>query len=156
MSNAIDTFIYEGITRYKKANEVYHTFRRELQNKLQLIIKTRDDWGDIVPDLDSIKSTTYWPEYPLINARVQCEWHGEQIIIMIALNWYDSGDDLPLLALWIEKGRKYWPSQESFAWSEDFTFEKSQLRYKPNPDSYVLEDEFDKIFNEFLNFTSKY
>ena len=156
MSSEIDTFLYEGMSRYKKANEVYHTFRRELQSKLQLILKTREDWGDIEPDIETIKSTTYWPEYPLINARITCDWKGKSIVIVIAVNLYDVEDDFPVLCLWIEKGKKYWPSQEVFVWSNEFTYEKHQLRFQPNSDSFILEDDFEKLFNEFVSYVTLY
>ncbi|PIP77874.1 MAG: hypothetical protein COZ80_01455 [Ignavibacteria bacterium CG_4_8_14_3_um_filter_37_9] len=152
MSREIDTFINEGFSRYKKATDVYNTFRKELQNKLQLILKTRQDWGLVVPQLESIKSTTFWPEYPLLNARITCEYKEKQLIIVIAVNWYQSETDIPFLGLWIEKGKEFWLTQDQFNWNSQFKYIDHGLRFYPNPENYGLEEHFNDLLDEFLRY----
>ncbi len=90
-------FVEEGMKRYKQAALVLVSFGKEVESLLQSILKKRKDWGPFKPDKKSkaVKSTKYWSEYPLLNARIQGTLHEESLAIGLDINWYQSETDYP-------------------------------------------------------------
>jgi hypothetical protein len=152
MNNETENFLKEGIKRYKQASEIYFTFRKELQNKLQLILKTRKNWGLLKPNISSVKSTYFAPDYPLLNSRIVCELNSKTLTIVIAVNWYQSENDFPFFVLWIEKDTDFITKQEQFNLNSNFEFKENGLRLNINPENYEIEKDFNSIIDEFLRF----
>lgn len=157
MNIETENFIKEGLKRYKQASEVYFTFRKELQNKLQAILKARKDWGLLKPNISSVKSTTFGQDYPLLNSRIDCDFNGKILTLVIAVNWYQSESDFPFFELWIEKADADFSSkQDLFNWDSEFSLENKAICYYPNPENYNLDKDFNKLLDEFIRFINKF
>lgn len=155
MSKEKDEFIKEGIQRYKQATNIYFTFRKELQDKLQNILRKRKQWARLNPDFQSIKSTTFGQDYPLLNARINCSFDDEVLTIVIAVNWYQSETDFPFFTVWLENGTGRQEKLERFEWNESYKFIEKSLRFYPDPESYNLEKDFEALLDEFIRYFDK-
>ena len=152
MKNANEFFIIEGLKRYKQANIVYNTFRRELQNKLQSILKKRTDWGMLKPNMRSVKSTNFGQDYPLINGRIDCQIQDKLLTIVLAVNWYQSDTDTPLFSLWVEPEGDLLFKMEQYNWSSPYEFSRKQLIIQPDADNFDIDKEFNMLIDEFIRF----
>ncbi len=158
MNKEINDFITAGIQRYKQATETYFTFRKELQDKLQSVLKTRENWGLLKPNINSIKSTTFGQEYPLLNSRINCKFAGKDLTLVIAVNWYQSENDFPFFTVWTEKTAdltNLMLKQKQYNWNSNFKYEKDALRFYPNPDNYNIETDFNNLLDEFIKFINE-
>ena len=143
-------FIKEGISRYKQATEVYFSFRREMQNMLQDKLKRRKQWEGLKPNLKSVKSTTYGQDYPLLNARIQVEKGEESLILVIAINWYQSELDFPFFEVWLENENSYSKILQDQEWPENYECINSRLRFYPDREKYETGDIIDGLLDEYL------
>ena len=150
MTKKTDKFLKEGISRYKQATYVYFTFRRELQDKLQIILKNYNSWGKLKPDFKSIKSTTYGQDYPLLNARISFLKEDELLTMTIAVNWYNSENDFPFFEVFLENENNRASLFEQFNWNPPFDINGRSLRYFPDPEKYDLDKDLTALLNEFV------
>jgi len=148
MNKETDKFIREGIIRYKQANQIYLTFRSEMQNKLQSILKKRKRWGKLIPDFNSVRSTRF--SGAALNARIKVEHEGIVQIIVIIIDWQISDNDFPYFCVWLEDSNNRILDIQEIDWSDDYFYENKTLQYKPNPDDYDLEKDFDRLLDEFI------
>ena len=155
MSKETNHFIREGIQKYKQATNTYFSFRKELQNKLQFILKNHKTWGKLKPNFKSVKSTTFGQDYPLLNARINCDFNTEKLVLVIGVNWYQSESDFPFFTVWLEKDNTFFNIQEQFTWNPPYKYEERSLRYFPNQDDYDLKKDFEGLLNEFIRFYNK-
>lgn len=87
MDKKTEKFVAEGMKRYKQAFNVLVKFGKEIEAQLKAILNNRKNWGQFKPKQEAYaKSTTYWSAYPLLNARLEGEFKGEYIKIVIAVN----------------------------------------------------------------------
>ncbi|MGM0609153.1 MAG: hypothetical protein ACQESP_12150 [Candidatus Muiribacteriota bacterium] len=155
MSKDIDKFIEKGMGRYKKAAYVLVNFGKETENRLQSILEKREEWGNFLPKQNArAKSTTYWSEYPLLNARLEGVLNNEEVKIMISVNWYQSEGDYPFYSVKIESKNDYRPLLEGFDWNSGFEFNQDALRFYPDPNDFDLERDFNILLDEFNRFLS--
>jgi len=155
MNKEQEHFLKEGITRYKQATAVYFNFRKEIQNTLQEILKSNRSWGNLEPDFKSVKSTSFGQDYPLLNARIKLNRDQEELILVIAINWYQSETDFPFFSLWIENNESFTYIMESHIWDDKFEFSDSSLRYHPDQENYDIQKDFNSLLNAFTNFCLK-
>lgn len=148
MNKETDKFIREGIKRYKQANQVYLTFRSEMQNKLQSILKNRKRWRKLNPDFNSVRSTRF--SGAALNARIKVKYEDIVQIIVIIIDWEISDNDFPYFCVWLEDSNNRILDIQKIDWSDDYFYENKTLKYKPNPDNYDLEKDFDRLLNEFI------
>jgi hypothetical protein len=151
MKNEADQFIAEGMTRYEQASSVLVTFRREVEAKLKSILNSRTDWGQFTPNINAqaIK-TTFGKDYPLLNAKLDGEYKGDPLKIVIAVNWYQSQSDYPFYNVWLEPTDKSPSYLEEFVWDSEFEFEDGGLRFYPEPDDFDLARDFNILLDEFI------
>lgn len=143
-------FIKEGIPRYKQATEVYFSFRKEMQNALQEILKKRKQWSGLQPDYKSIKSTNFGQDYPLLNARVVLQKKEESLILVIAVNWYESETDFPFFTVWLENENSFSTLLKNYNWNDKYDAVDARLIYRPDPENYDLSDIIDGLLDEYL------
>jgi len=148
MSKETDLFIKEGISRYKQANQVYLTFRDEMQKKLQSILRNRKNWGTLKPNFKSIRSTLF--KGAALNARIKVECDGVVQIIVIVIDWQISETDFPYFCVWLEDSNNKIIHTKQINWSDNYFYEDKSLRFKPNPDNYNLEKDFSLLLDEFI------
>jgi hypothetical protein len=148
MSKENDRFIKEGIKRYKQADLVYHTFRSEMQKKLQSILLNRKIWGNLKPDFKSIRSTTF--KGAALNARIRAEYKGEVKIIVIIIDWQLSETDFPYFCVWLEDSKNTIISVEEIDWGDKYFYENKTLQYRPDPETYDLKKDFNNLLDEFI------
>jgi len=146
-------FLEEGMKRYKQAAMVMVAFGKEVESILQSVLQKHDDWGNFKPVSGArAKSTTYWSNYPLLNAKIEGKYKNERIILSLAVNWYKSKGDYPYYSIGIENTDKFLDLESDFDWSKDFEFVDKDLRYYPDPKSFDIEGDLKKILEEFSRF----
>jgi hypothetical protein len=150
MTKNTDEFLKEGISRYKQATLVYFTFRKELQNKLQSILRNHKDWGILVPDFKTIRSTTYGQDYPGLNARISFKKSEEILIMTIVVNWFMSDNDFPLFEVFLENENNHTTKFGHISWNHPYELNDRSLRFYPDPKNYDLEKDFHELISEFL------
>ena len=148
MNKETDKFIKEGIIRYKQANQVYLTFRSEMQKKLQSILKKRKRWGKLKSDFNSIRSTRF--SGAALNARIKVKYEGVVQIIVIIIDWEISESDFPYFCVWLEDSNNRILEVKEIDWGDDYFYKNKTLQYKPNPDTYDLEKDFGELLDEFF------
>ena len=149
MTKETDNFIKEGILRYKQANQVYLTFRNEMQKKLQSILRKRKNWGKLKPNFKNIRSTRF--KGAALNARIKVEYEGVVQIIVIIIDWQISESDFPYFRVWLEDSNNKIIYTKQINWSDDYFYEDKSLRFKPDPDNYDLEKDFNDLLDEFIS-----
>jgi hypothetical protein len=156
MKNETEEFLAEGMIRYKQAASVLVSFGKEVEARLKSILNKRRDWGQFIPKGDTrAKSTTYWSEYPLLNAKLDGEFKGDNVKIVIAVNWYQSQSDYPFYYVRIESVDQYLARLWQYEWDSKFEFKKKALRFYPNPDDFDLARDFDALLDEFIGFLTE-
>ena len=148
MSKENDQFIKEGIKRYKQAHLIYHTFRSEMQKKLQSILKNYKKWGKLKPDFKSIRSTHFGGA--ALNARIKVEYEGVIQIIVIVIDWQIDESDFPYFCVWLEDSNNKIQEVQEIEWDDKYFYENKTLMYKPDPDNYDLKKDFNDLLNEFI------
>lgn len=156
MNKETEKFIAEGMMRYKQASNVLVNFGKEAEAQLKKILTNRKNWGQFTPKQGAqAKSTTYWSAYPLLNAKLDGEFRGQNVKIVIAVNWFQSETDYPFYAVWIEPTDQYFAMLEQYDWSSEFEFKEKALRFSPNPDDFNLVRDFNGLLNEFVRFLNE-
>ncbi|MEQ1732082.1 MAG: hypothetical protein ABL940_00325 [Bacteroidia bacterium] len=150
MNNEHINFVKEGILKYKSATNTYFSFRKYVKEELQEILKEKQNWSGFTPNLKSIKSTTYGDSYPLINARVECEYNGQKLTLTIAINWYQADADIPFYCVWFESD-----SLLGETLNENYSLVQNQLRFYPNFEQLNMKQDFNLLIDEYLSLFSK-
>ena len=133
MSNkATEKFIEEGFKRYKEASKVMVSFGKQLESKLKSILENRNEWANFTKKEARATSTKYGLAYPLLNAKLKGKLKNKniEILICIAISWYQSESDYPLYTLWMEN-----PYRNDQTLEEKFsTLEKKfeDFKWEPN------------------------
>lgn len=153
MKNETGEFIAEGMIRYKQATSVLVSFRKEVEDKLKSILNNRRDWGQFIPkgDTHAIKST-FGSAYPLLNAKLEGEYKGDDVKVVIAVNWYQSESDYPFYCVWIEPTNQHLTLLREYEWGPNFEFKEDALRFDPRPDDFDMVRDFDALLDEFIGF----
>jgi len=124
MDKEIRQFVEEGVKRYKEASRLMVLFGKTIESELQSILTTRKEWGKFKPDVAKKKrSTTFWHEYPYLNADIFGKISQKQCTIRIAINWYGSGTDYPHYEIRLEKGADEELSNKFMEYNENSIFE---------------------------------
>jgi len=153
MTKKIDNFIEEGMKRYKEASYMLVRFGKEVEKRLKKILEKREDWGQFSPKVGaSAKSTSYWSEYPLLNAKIDGVLRGKEITIMIAVNWWEADSEYPFYSVCIEPQGGFPELPENFENTSGIEHEGDSLRFYPNPDDFNIERDFNLLLDEFVRF----
>ena len=160
MSNeATEKFIEEGFKRYKEASKVMVYFGKLLESKLKSILENRNEWANFIKKEARAKSTMYWSEYPLLNAKLKGKLKDKDkdIEIVISINWYQSELDYPFYSLWMEHSPPTLKEKfKRFEWGSNCKHyddgKKNQLTYIPKPEDFNLERDFNILLDEFNRF----
>ena len=153
MDKELKQFIEEGVKRYKEASRLMVLFGKTIESELQGILSTRKDWGKFKPDKTKKKrSTTFWHEYPYLNADIFGEIRQKPCTIRIAINWYGSDIDYPYYEIRLEKGADEELSNKFIAYNESSVFEvrENTIILVPNPKDFNLHRDFKKLIDEFI------
>jgi len=143
-------FIEEGILRYKSATSTYVSFMKLVEKELQNILKDRKNWKNLEPNYKTIKSTRYGVEYPLLNSRIECNYKGQKIKLIIAINWYDSDKDTPYYSIWSDEDNFIKNSVEDA--NEEFFVGDKGLRFYPDFSDINLKRDFNFLIDEYLKY----
>jgi len=139
MDKEIRQFVEEGVKRYKEASRLMVLFGKTIESELQSILTTRKEWGKFKPDVAKKKrSTTFWHEYPYLNADIFGKISQKQCTIRIAINWYGSGTDYPHYEIRLEKGADEELSNKFMEYNENSIFEvrENSIILCPNPEDF--------------------
>jgi len=153
MDKEIEQFIEEGVKRYKEASRLMVLFGKTIEGELQGILSARKDWEKFKPDKTKKKrSTTFWHEYPYLNADIFGKIGQKPCTIRIAINWYGSDKDYPYYEIRLEKGVDEELSNKFMAYSENSVFEvrENSIILIPNPKDFNLHQDFNKLIDEFI------
>ena len=149
----MNDFLFEGMKKYGEAAKVMVKFGKTIEAQLKEILDSRKNWGEFTPVADAkAKSTTYWSEYPLLNARINTKWNDKEVLITIAINWYDSKSDYPFYCIWLGPNELLndYLSTVSILENESFKIDNHGLNFYPDPDDFNLERDFNKLMDMFL------
>ena len=152
-------FLSEGMKRYKEASQLMILFGRNVQNQLQEILTQRGSWGPFKPDETRKKrSTTYWHEYPLLNADIFGSIDKKSCTIRIAVNWYQSESSYPFYMCGLENGAdenvlKLFKNHNRK--NSDFEIGERVVIYRPDPEDFNLSRDFNILIDEFVLILSK-
>jgi hypothetical protein len=156
MDEKTEKFIAEGMMRYKQASNVLVKFGKEIESQLKVILNNRNHWGQFKPKQDAYaKSTTYWSAYPLLNGKLDGEFKGDKVKIVIAVNWFQSETDYPYYSVRIEPIDQYMQLLEQYEWSSNFEFKEGALCFYPNHGDFNLARDFEGLLDEFARFLNK-
>src|SRR6056297_557749 len=122
MSGDMEEFLEEGMKRYKEVSYVMVKFGKEIESRLQKILEDRQEWGAFIPEKEaSAKSTKYWSEYPLLNARKEGNINGQAAKVIINISWYQSDNYYPLFSVSLEPRVKAFQEElNAFNWNHPF------------------------------------
>jgi hypothetical protein len=149
-------FVSEGMRRYKQAAYVLVEFGNEVEAQLKDILNKRKEWGEFTPENNAqARSTTYWSTYPLLNSKLDGKFKGEDIKIVIGINWYLSKGNYPFYSVWIEPRDKFSALLEQYDWNSDFEFKENDLRFYPDENDFDLKRDFNKLLDEFVRFLNE-
>jgi len=129
-------------------------FGKEIENRLQNILETRDDWGQFIPDKEAYaRSTRFWSEYPLLNARKEGSIKGQAAKVIINISWYQSDSYYPFYSIQIDPRHKIFSEElKTFDWNPNFHLIDNALIFYPDPDDFNLERDFNMLLDEFVRF----
>ena len=153
MDKELKQFIEEGVKRYKEASKLMVLFGKKIESELQSILTTRKEWGKFKPDMAKKKrSTTFWHEYPYLNADIFGKISQKQCTIRIAINWYSANTDYPYYEIRLEKGANEELSNKFMAYNENSVFEvrENSIILVPDPKDFNLHRDFNKLIDEFI------
>ena len=152
MKNDLEQFIEEGMKRYKEASSVLVKFGKEIESRLQNILETREDWGKFIPEKEAYaRSTKYWSEYPLLNARIEGRINDEKVMVIININWYESDSSYPFYFVELYPLNKLLSEVlNQFSWEAPYQFTDNKLLFYPRPKDFNLERDFNKLLDEIL------
>lgn len=151
MNPETEQFLAEGMGRYKQAAFVMMTFGKEIESRLQAILKDRKDWGPLTPAKEArAKSTTYWSQYPLLNARLPGKLNGENALLTIAINWYESETEYPFYSVGMDPSPEFLSEADLSTWGERFELRGDWLSFYPDPDDFDLERDFNRLLDLYV------
>lgn len=151
MSENLNAFIEEGMKTYKEASRILVRFGKEIENRLKNILKERKEWGKFTPRKDATaRSTTYWSEYPLLNAKIDGTYSGQNVKLVIAVNWYQSNENYPFYAVWFEPHEPFMKIISDFNPPDGFNVVGRELQFNPSESDFDLERDFKKLLDEFV------
>ena len=156
----MDTFLAVGMKRYKQASYTMVSFGKEIETRLQKILASRtpEAWGRFVPTTRGRgKSTKYWSEYPLMNAKVDGTIGTESFRLSIDVNWYASKTECPIYSAWLEPHEGYQASIDGFEWRHGVCSfkEVKGIRLDPSEDDFDLERDFGIMLDELVRFLNE-
>ena len=150
-SEKADEFLREGMRRYGRAAYVLVAFGKEVESRLQTVLKTRQNWGSFVPgNAAKPRSTRYWSEYPLLNAKVDGELRGKKGIITLSVNWYQSKSEYPFYCVFVEPKDLLDNEMAERDWPPDFEYREGQLRLLPDSENFDLERDCGRLLDAFV------
>ena len=151
MSENLTAFIEEGMKTYKKASSILVRFGKEIENRLKNILTERKEWGKFIPKKEATaRSTAYWSEYPLLNAKIEGEYSGTTAKLVIAVNWYQSDESYPFYAVWFEPHEPFTDIISNFSPQENFETAGRELDFFPNENDFNLERDFNRLLDEWV------
>lgn len=153
MDKELKQFIEEGIKRYKEASRLMVLFGKKIESELQGILSARKDWGKFKPDMAKKKrSTTFWHEYPYLNADIFGKIGRKQCTIRIAINWYSADTDYPHYEIRLEKGADEELLNKFREYGENGILEvrENSIILCPDPKDFNLRRDFNKLIDEFI------
>lgn len=154
MENELNNFLAEGMKKYKEASRLMVLFGKNIEKELQDILSKRTKWGIFLPDETKKKrSTTFWHEYPLLNADIFGKINNKQCTIRIAINWYSSETDYPYYIIILENGadEEILKFFESYNPTKDiFIIGEKSIQFNPDPNDFNLNRDFNIMIDEFI------
>ena len=155
MDKQTEEFLSLGMKKYKQASATLVSFGQEVEERLQRILseRTPDKWGNFVPDQTKrTKSTKYWSQYPVLNAKIDGTVGGAAVRISVDINWYQSEREYPFYSVWLDPGDPYLEAMSEFDWRDDVNFSESGIRFVPNENDFALERDFGILLDEIARF----
>ena len=153
MDKKLKQFVEEGVKRYKEASRLMVLFGKTIESELQSILSAREDWGRFKPDMAKKKrSTTFWHEYPYLNADIFGKISQKQCTIGIAINWYSADTDYPHYEIRLERGADEELSNKFMEYNKNGIFEvrENSIILCPDPEDFNLKRDFTKLIDEFI------
>jgi hypothetical protein len=159
VDSAMERFLAEGMTRYKRASAALVSFGRAVEARLQAILAARATaaWGRFVPEKGRRpKSTKYWSEYPLFNAKWDGQLDGKPAQLSIDVNWFDAEGDTPFYAVSLDPAESLTDGLRSFRWRAGVRAldDGRGIRLEPDPAKFDLERDFGVLLDELARFLS--
>lgn len=157
MDSAMEQFVAEGMMRYKRASAVLVSFGKVMKRRLQQILSQRASvgWGRFAPGKGkSIKSTTYWSEYPLFNAKIDGLLGETPLRLSLEVNWFMAAGDYPYYAVSLEPAAPYCEQLQAFRWKPGVSplGGNSGIGLDPDPSDFDLERDFGTLLDEMVRF----
>jgi hypothetical protein len=150
-SKQTDEFLREGMKRYGQAAYVLVAFGKEVEGRLHAVLKTRQNWGSFVPvNAAKPRSTRYWSEYPLLNAKVDGQLRGKELVITISVNWYKSETHYPFYSVFVEPRTLLDNEMSQRRWPQGIEYQEGQLRLVPDPEDFDLERDLGRLLDAFV------
>jgi hypothetical protein len=153
----MDLFVAEGMRRYKRASATLVSFGKAVESRLQAMLVRRKpkDWAPFAPERGNrAKSTKYWSEYPLFNAKIDGHLDASALRISIDVNWFDSDGDYPFYAVRFEPAEPLREEVLAHPWEHRIRAleDGSGVRFDPSPDDFDLERDFGVLLDEVIGF----
>lgn len=145
-------FIKTGMSKYKNATNTYFAFRKYVNEELQEILRDKINWKNLKPKFETIKNTRFGDSYPLLNARIECELNEQNLILVIAVNWYESESEIPFYCIWCEN-LNYLNKNTDI--NEKYIFVENQLRFFPNFEKLNMKEDFNLLIDEYIKVISE-
>lgn len=160
MDDEMYEFLKEGMSQYRTVRSMINAFNNEITDILQNILKKKRDWGQFKPEIDKIKSTNYGKEYPALNALLPGLIGETEIIIEIAIIWYDSKGEYPYYVICF---KDYNDLNIKF---ENYVSKVKELKYfnsnyasglwfEPDSSNFDLSRDFNFIIENFIKSISE-
>jgi len=161
VSDQHEKFLSEGMGRFKAASATMHGFRKEMEQRLQTILQARaqQGFGSFVPvPGQKPRSTRYWAEYPLFNARITGALGQLSLRLSLVVNWSSAEGDYPFYAVWLEAPdpprHPCLDEGDAFSWIDGVEWVDDWIRFQPDPDDFNLERDFGRLLDEAVRFMS--
>ncbi|MCB1139167.1 MAG: hypothetical protein KDK23_10450 [Leptospiraceae bacterium] len=154
MDNEMKEFVAEGMKRYKEASRIMVLFGKSVKGELQDILSSRKNWGPFTPgETRKTRSTTFWHDYPLLNADIFGSISGKDVTIRVAVNWYQSESEYPFYSVSLESGYTEEHVQRFLNLAPEtegiFAIDRG-LAFRPEPDDFDLRRDFDLLIDGFV------
>jgi len=152
MDEKMESFLKEGILRYREAFNTIRTFEDNITKRLKDILKERTDWNDFLPDKASIRHTNpgryyTWKNAVISGVKKSDNTHRE---LQIGITW-DENDPYYFFANFSNDPTKFAYSQSSDkiqaknAWA-------TLLCIVPGNDEFDLDRDYNLVLDELLKY----
>jgi len=151
----MESFLSDGMGKYKLASATMVAFGKAIEHRLHEVLKTRapDDWGSFVPEAPiAPRSTRYWSEYPLFNAKIDGALHGTAVQISIDVNWYEADGEYPFYCAWLKPHDQFIGGMNTFTWSDKVERVDRGIRLNPDPNDFNLESDLGVLLDDLVKF----